>query len=164
VNNTDLLELFRENLREDIDLGLSLEGPIVMGGWDTKHIATSFKTPVGEVGEPERWSRAAMVHLAQMVSSFTGGIQFYQLHDPLRNCPWQTIVDPEIEIREYTIFMKEKWSEPAEDLTEDQLLVFKPRMKNPDCRKTVFEVVIKFEQVLYANQEASDLIENPETD
>lgn len=172
MNNTDLLEIFRNNLRDDIDLGPSLEGPIVMGGWDTKHIATAFKTPVGEVEDRDRWATAAMVHLAQMVSSFTGGIQFYQLHDPLREgANWQTIVDPEIEIREYTVFLKEKWTEPAEDLTEDELLIFKPRMRWPDCHKTVFEVVIKFEQLRTANQEADaaieieeELIEQPETD
>ncbi len=142
MDNTQIIDLFRENLESSVRMLAVKPGPPELGGPDQQHIAISFKL-YGDF-EYGPWARKAVLYLAKSACNFPNRLQFFQLDDPKRDCPYRIIEDPEICIREYQMPLKETWTEPAEDLNEEQRKAFVPRMKWPDCTKVVFEIVFTF--------------------
>jgi len=159
IDNTELLAIFREHLADGTQLEPTIplvDGMIPFETGITQVLKTSYKCPVGEdeIEMRDKCAPAGMQRLAEMVGSFGGAKQFHQLGDPLRGCKYQIIVDPEIEIRELTVFLEEEWTSPNEN--DDGSFV--PRQIHPDCHKTTFEIVFRFGLPL------EDLPEQPETD
>jgi hypothetical protein len=151
MNNTKKLDLFREGVNPEVVLLPLSEKPAELGGPKQQRLTTHFK--VNEDYSYEEWAPKALLQLAQMITySFPSAIQFYQLETEDN-----IIEDPEICIREFHREMPEEWSEPAEDLNEEQLAAFVPRKKWDAHTKVTFEVIFQFEQ-------PCRMVENPETD
>lgn len=140
-----LIDIFKESLNKETILLPIHPGPPELGGATQQHLTTHFKLDTADAYE--KWAPIAVLRLAQMVNSFDGPYQFYQLGDPLRDCAFWTIIkDPEICIRQYNTNIVEEWTEPAINLTNEQLREFKPRKRWDDHTKVVFEVIFQFTQ------------------
>ncbi len=139
MNNTDLIEIFRDSLNKDAEFLPLRPGPPQLGGANQQHLTSHFK--LNSPDAYEVWAPKAMKNLAEMVShSFPGAYEFFQLNDPGRHCPFFIIEDPWICIRQYNLDMPEKWSEPNELADE----TFVPRLVHEAHVKVVFEVVFTF--------------------
>lgn len=144
LNNTELITIFRESLTKDTMLLETHPGPPELGGATQQHLATHFK--LNTVDAYSKWAPEAMLRLAQMVNSFPGPYQFYELGDPKRYCAfWTTIDDPEICIRQFNVDIPEEWTEPGPGLTTVDLLAgFKSRKRWDDHVRITFEVIFQF--------------------
>jgi len=154
MNNTDLITYFSEGINPDATLEELHPGPAELGGPNQQRLTVHFK--VNEHYQYEDWAPRSLKQLAQMITySFGSPIQMYTL----RPGPEDNIIeDPFICIREFHTQMEEEWSEPAEDLTPEQVAEFEPRKKWDAHTKVTFEVIFKF------NNMARRSAEMPETD
>lgn len=138
MDNTDLIQFFRSAMNPDVVLLPLHPGPPELGGPTQQRLTTHFKDGPGEY---EKWAPKAMKVLSEMVThSFPSPIQFYQLETDDN-----ILEDPEVCIREFRMWMDEEWTEPAEDLNEEQRATFKPRKKWDAHTRVTFECIFQFE-------------------
>lgn len=140
MNHTELMMLFREHMKEGSEFLPIHPGPPELGGPKQQHLSSHFKLDTPDAFNI--WAPRAMKMLAESVShSFPGPYQFYRLDDPLFDCYWTTIEDPEICIRQFNRNMFEEWTEPGPGATKE---TFKPRKRWDDHTRVTFEIIFQF--------------------